>query len=146
MLWAIVKLGQTLIQVHEIDVKGGTKSCKVFFSFFFHGFHINSFYCHLFFFLYFLSKILFPTSVVEIFLLLISTFSHSQLNLYFCVNFLYDRREKVKRRRAQLAKEAADTPPEAEADRKQEKPDLVDLSKDLPSGWQVQIKTFSHDL
>lgn len=31
MLWAIVQLGQTLIQVHEIDVKGGTKSCKVFF-------------------------------------------------------------------------------------------------------------------
>ncbi|KAL9441861.1 hypothetical protein AB3S75_020374 [Citrus x aurantiifolia] len=48
-----------------------------------------------------------------------------------------DWREKVKRRRAQLAKEAAETPPEAEADRKQEKPDLVDLSKDLPSGWQA---------
>lgn len=121
------------------------KVAKFFFSFFFHGFHINSFYRH-FFFLYFLSKILFPTSAVEIFLLLISTFSHSQWNLYFCVNFLYDRREKVKRRRAQLAKEAAETPPEAEADQKQEKPDLVDLSKDLPSGWQVQIKTFSHDI
>lgn len=146
MLWAIVQLGQTLIQVHEIDVKGGTKSCKVFFFFFFSWLSYKFFLLPSFFFLYFLSKILFPTSAVEIFLLLISTFSHSQLNLYFCVNFLYDRREKVKRRRAQLAKEAAETPPEAEADQKQEKPDLVDLSKDLPSGWQVQIKTFSHDL
>lgn len=115
-------------------------------KFFFSWLSYKFFLLPSFFFLYFLSKILFPTSAVEIFLLLISTFSHSQLNLYFCVNFLYDRREKVKRRRAQLAKEAAETPPEAEADQKQEKPDLVDLSKDLPSGWQVQIKTFSHDL
>lgn len=64
----------------------------------------------------------------------------------FRLNFLYDRREKVKRRRAQLAKEASETSAEAEADRKREKPDLLDLSRDLPSGWQVQIKAFSHDL
>lgn len=48
-----------------------------------------------------------------------------------------DWREKVKRRRAQLAKEASETSAEAEADRKQEKPDLLDLSRDLPSGWQA---------
>lgn len=55
----------------------------------------------------------------------------------------YGRREKVKRRRAEAAKEAAKeeaakTSAEAKADEKKQ-PSLVDLSRDLPSGWQVII-------
>ncbi|CAK7324463.1 unnamed protein product [Dovyalis caffra] len=47
-----------------------------------------------------------------------------------------DWRERVKRRRAQAAKEAAMTPPEAPTD-KNKQPDLEELSRGLPSGWQV---------
>nr|XP_011461600.1 PREDICTED: uncharacterized protein LOC101298981 isoform X2 [Fragaria vesca subsp. vesca]XP_011461601.1 PREDICTED: uncharacterized protein LOC101298981 isoform X2 [Fragaria vesca subsp. vesca]XP_011461602.1 PREDICTED: uncharacterized protein LOC101298981 isoform X2 [Fragaria vesca subsp. vesca] len=45
-------------------------------------------------------------------------------------------REKVKRRKAQLAREAAQTAPEAPSNGNQQ-PDLTELSRDLPSGWQV---------
>ncbi|KAH7574720.1 hypothetical protein JRO89_XS03G0335100 [Xanthoceras sorbifolium] len=48
-------------------------------------------------------------------------------------------REKVKRRRAQAAKEAAKTSPtspETKTDTNK-KPSLVDLSRNLPSGWQA---------
>lgn len=44
----------------------------------------------------------------------------------------------MKRRRAQLAREAAQTQPEA-ANEENQQPDLTELSNDLPSGWQVQI-------
>lgn len=44
----------------------------------------------------------------------------------------------MKRRRAQLAREAKQTPPEALADEYQQ-PDLIELSRNLPSGWQVCI-------
>ncbi|XP_050237241.1 uncharacterized protein LOC126686965 [Mercurialis annua] len=47
-----------------------------------------------------------------------------------------DWRERVKRRRAQAAKKAAQAPPEAPAAEKQ-KPKLAELSKGLPSGWQA---------
>ncbi|KAL5737250.1 hypothetical protein ACOSP7_030011 [Xanthoceras sorbifolium] len=50
-----------------------------------------------------------------------------------------DWREKVKRRRAQAAKEAAKTSPtspETKTDTNK-KPSLVDLSRNLPSGWQA---------
>ncbi|XP_007020416.2 PREDICTED: uncharacterized protein LOC18593232 isoform X1 [Theobroma cacao] len=48
-----------------------------------------------------------------------------------------DWREKVKRRRAQQkAKEAAETPAEVVPDGN-EQPDLDELSRDLPSGWQA---------
>ncbi|PON86351.1 WW domain containing protein [Trema orientale] len=47
-----------------------------------------------------------------------------------------DWRERVKRRRAQLAKEAAQTSPESRNDENQQ-PDLTELSRDLPSGWQA---------
>jgi hypothetical protein len=53
------------------------------------------------------------------------------------IPFLY-RRERVKRRRAKLANEAAKTPPDAHSDGKQQ-PDLIELSRDLPSGWQVYM-------
>lgn len=46
----------------------------------------------------------------------------------------------MKRRRAQKASEAAQTSPETRNDeiqRQQQQPDLTELSKDLPSGWQV---------
>lgn len=46
------------------------------------------------------------------------------------------RRERVKRRRAQLASETAQTRTEAPNDENQQ-PDLTEISKDLPSGWQV---------
>ncbi|KAG8661417.1 uncharacterized protein LOC110624173 isoform X3 [Manihot esculenta] len=47
-----------------------------------------------------------------------------------------DWRERVKRRRAQAAKEDAKTPPEAPiVENKQ--PDVAELSKGLPSGWQA---------
>ncbi|KAK9941155.1 hypothetical protein M0R45_017777 [Rubus argutus] len=45
-------------------------------------------------------------------------------------------REKVKRKKAQLAREAAQTAPEAPSNGNQQ-PDLTELSRDLPSGWQV---------
>ncbi|KAK0599719.1 hypothetical protein LWI29_007979 [Acer saccharum] len=56
-----------------------------------------------------------------------------------------DWREKVKRRRAQAAKEAAKKPPEeTKTETKTEKktdtnkqPNLVDLARNLPSGWQA---------
>ncbi|EXB97662.1 Formin-binding protein 4 [Morus notabilis] len=53
-----------------------------------------------------------------------------------------DWRERVKRRRAQQAREAARTSPEAHNDENQEQqhqqqPNLAELSKDLPSGWQA---------
>ncbi|KAJ0102329.1 hypothetical protein Patl1_03796 [Pistacia atlantica] len=48
-----------------------------------------------------------------------------------------DWREKVKRRRAQAAKEAARSPPDTQTDGNEQQPDLVDLSKNLPSGWQA---------
>ncbi|GMY30859.1 Formin-binding protein 4 [Fagus crenata] len=47
-----------------------------------------------------------------------------------------DWRARVKRRRAQLAKEAKKTKPEAHTDGNQQ-PDLIELSRDLPSGWQA---------
>ncbi|XVE50897.1 hypothetical protein DITRI_Ditri01bG0200100 [Diplodiscus trichospermus] len=47
-----------------------------------------------------------------------------------------DWREKVKRRRAQKAKESAETPSEVLPDGNQQ-PDLDELSRDLPSGWQA---------
>ncbi|KAF3453268.1 hypothetical protein FNV43_RR03708 [Rhamnella rubrinervis] len=47
-----------------------------------------------------------------------------------------DWRERVKRRRAQLAREAAQTQPEAPNEENQQ-PDLTELSNDLPSGWQA---------
>lgn len=47
----------------------------------------------------------------------------------------------MKRRRAQKAREAAQTSPETRNDenqqQQQQQPDLTELSKDLPSGWQV---------
>lgn len=53
------------------------------------------------------------------------------------------RREKVKRRRAQQkAKEAAETPSEVVPDGN-EQPDLDELSRDLPSGWQVYVALLS---
>ncbi|XP_012078470.1 formin-binding protein 4 isoform X2 [Jatropha curcas] len=45
-----------------------------------------------------------------------------------------DWRERVKRRRAQAAKEAARTPSPVEENKQ---PDLAELSKGLPSGWQA---------
>lgn len=42
----------------------------------------------------------------------------------------------MKRRRAQLAREAAQAQSEAPNDENQQ-PDLTELSRDLPSGWQV---------
>lgn len=60
-------------------------------------------------------------------------------NLISCdVKFCFNRREKVKRRKAQLAREAAQTAPEAPSNGNQQ-PDLTELSRDLPSGWQVYI-------
>lgn len=53
------------------------------------------------------------------------------------IPFLY-RRERVKRRRAKLANEAAKTRPEAHGDGNQQ-PDLIELSRDLPSRWQVYM-------
>jgi hypothetical protein len=53
------------------------------------------------------------------------------------IPFLH-RRARVKRRRAQLAKEAKKTKPEAHTDGNQQ-PDLIELSRDLPSGWQVHL-------
>ncbi|GMI63816.1 Formin binding protein 4 [Hibiscus trionum] len=47
-----------------------------------------------------------------------------------------DWREKVKRRRAQKAKESTETPSEAHPDGNQQ-PDLDELSRGLPSGWQA---------
>ncbi|XP_058112812.1 uncharacterized protein LOC131255900 isoform X2 [Magnolia sinica] len=47
-----------------------------------------------------------------------------------------DWRERVKRKRAESTSEAVQTPPEASTNEKQQ-PDLIELSKDLPSGWQV---------
>ncbi|XP_042951971.1 uncharacterized protein LOC122289100 isoform X1 [Carya illinoinensis] len=47
-----------------------------------------------------------------------------------------DWRERVKRRRAQLANKAAKTPPEANTGGNQQT-DLIELSRDLPSGWQA---------
>ena len=58
--------------------------------------------------------------------------------------FLHDnkhRREKVKRRRAQKGKESTETPSEVLPDRNQQ-PDLDELSRDLPSGWQVNVYCF----
>lgn len=52
-----------------------------------------------------------------------------------------DWRERVKRRRAQKAREAAQTSSETRNDenqqQQQQQPDLTELSKDLPSGWQA---------
>ncbi|XWS51699.1 hypothetical protein CRYUN_Cryun11dG0006000 [Craigia yunnanensis] len=47
-----------------------------------------------------------------------------------------DWREKVKRRRAQKGKESTETPSEVLPDGNQQ-PDLDELSRDLPSGWQA---------
>ncbi|XWS09616.1 hypothetical protein CRYUN_Cryun39dG0004900 [Craigia yunnanensis] len=47
-----------------------------------------------------------------------------------------DWREKVKRRRVQKAKESTETPSKVLPDGNQQ-PDLDELSRDLPSGWQV---------
>lgn len=48
------------------------------------------------------------------------------------------RRERVKRRRAEAAKsDVVEYVLEAAADNAKKLPDLVELSKDLPSGWQV---------
>ncbi|KAF2323840.1 hypothetical protein GH714_000520 [Hevea brasiliensis] len=47
-------------------------------------------------------------------------------------------RERVKRRRAQAAKEAAKTPLKAPIIENQQ-PDLAELSKGLPSGWQAYL-------
>ncbi|XP_038897770.1 uncharacterized protein LOC120085697 isoform X2 [Benincasa hispida] len=47
-----------------------------------------------------------------------------------------DWRERVKRRRAQSSSEVAQSPAEASTDGNQQ-PDLAEISKDLPSGWQV---------
>lgn len=60
---------------------------------------------------------------------------------HFC-SILY-RRERVKRRRAQAAKEAALTLPEAPTDENKQ-PDLEELSKGLPSGWQVSLESHLH--
>lgn len=46
------------------------------------------------------------------------------------------RRERVKRRRAQSSSEVTQSPVEAPTDGNQQ-PDLAEISKDLPSGWQV---------
>ncbi|XP_022139439.1 uncharacterized protein LOC111010371 isoform X2 [Momordica charantia] len=47
-----------------------------------------------------------------------------------------DWRERVKRRRAQSSSEASQSPAEASTDGNQQ-PDLAEMSKDLPSGWQA---------
>ncbi|GMJ15963.1 Formin binding protein 4 [Hibiscus trionum] len=49
-----------------------------------------------------------------------------------------DWREKVKRRRAQKAKESTEIPSEALSDGNQQ-PDLDELSRGLPSGWQAYL-------
>lgn len=51
-----------------------------------------------------------------------------------------NRRERVKRRRAQTAKEVAvaQKTPEASADENQQL-DIEELSRGLPSGWQVYL-------
>ncbi|KAK9268726.1 hypothetical protein L1049_000487 [Liquidambar formosana] len=47
-----------------------------------------------------------------------------------------DWRERVKRKRAQKTREAAQSPPEALTERTHQA-DLIELSRDLPSGWQA---------
>ncbi|KAL5972413.1 hypothetical protein ACLOJK_041667 [Asimina triloba] len=47
-----------------------------------------------------------------------------------------DWREKVKRRRAESTNKTVQTPPEASTSENQQ-PNLTELSKDLPSGWQA---------
>lgn len=47
----------------------------------------------------------------------------------------------MKRRKAQLSREAAQTAPEAPSNGNQQ-PDLTELSRDLPSGWQVCIVVY----
>ncbi|XP_020264339.1 formin-binding protein 4 isoform X2 [Asparagus officinalis] len=47
-----------------------------------------------------------------------------------------DWREKLKRKKAATRSEAVQTPPEV-VDNEKQQPDLVELSKDLPSGWQA---------
>ena len=58
-----------------------------------------------------------------------------------CGILLLHRRERVKRRRAQLAKASAKT--KAHTDGYQQ-PDLIELSRDLPSGWQVYLIIVSY--
>ncbi|XP_042520886.1 uncharacterized protein LOC122094221 [Macadamia integrifolia] len=47
-----------------------------------------------------------------------------------------DWRERVRRKRAKSTKEAVEAAPEVSLNEKQQ-PDLIELSKDLPSGWQA---------
>lgn len=53
------------------------------------------------------------------------------------------RRERVKRKKAAAKTEAIQTPTEV-VDSEKQQPDLVELSKDLPPGWQVCFLLFSH--
>ncbi|XP_008800273.2 uncharacterized protein LOC103714695 isoform X1 [Phoenix dactylifera] len=48
-----------------------------------------------------------------------------------------DWRERVKRRRAEAKAEAGEAPREQGVENEKKQPDLVQLSKDLPSGWQA---------
>ncbi|XP_022976003.1 uncharacterized protein LOC111476534 isoform X2 [Cucurbita maxima] len=48
-----------------------------------------------------------------------------------------DWRERVKRRRAQSSSDVTQSPAEASTDGNQQQPDLAEIAKDLPSGWQA---------
>lgn len=48
-----------------------------------------------------------------------------------------DWRERVKRKRAKTMSEAAQTSPQALDNGNQQQPDIIELSRDLPSGWQA---------
>lgn len=48
-----------------------------------------------------------------------------------------DWRERIKRKKAKAKMEAIQTPGEVVEDNEAKQPDLVELSKDLPSGWQA---------
>ena len=56
---------------------------------------------------------------------------------YFNDVFYFCRRERVKRKRAKVASESVDSTHDTVEGNKQ--PDLIELSKDLPSGWQVCV-------
>ena len=56
------------------------------------------------------------------------------------------RRVRVKRKRAEAKKEAKTESIRAAAEQHKGKPDLSELSKGFPSGWQVSIFTWFHTL
>ncbi|KAJ4828773.1 hypothetical protein Tsubulata_023749 [Turnera subulata] len=56
-----------------------------------------------------------------------------------------DWRERVKRKRAEAAKEASRTSPEASAIENPQQPDLVEFSKGLPPGWQIENESLPYN-